>query len=91
MLAIGMASGFISPAATAPAMGTVGKERAGVAAAVLNAARQTGAALGVAIFGTLITAFHPLAAGMRMVLCLAVVVSLLAAAAWWLATPGAGD
>lgn len=91
MLAIGLASGFISPAATAPAMSTVGKESAGVAAAVLNAARQTGAALGVAIFGTLITAFQPLVAGMRIVLCLAVAVSMLAAAAWWLATAWAGD
>lgn len=91
LLAIGLASGFISPAATAPAMGTVSKDSAGVAAAVLNAARQTGAALGVAIFGSLLTAFHPLAAGMRMVLCLAVVVSMLAAAAWWLVTPRAGD
>lgn len=43
LLAIGLASGFISPAATAPALGTVTPQRAGVAAAVLNTARQAGA------------------------------------------------
>ena len=42
MLAIGLASGFVSPAATAPAMGTVDKQQAGIAGAVLNSGRQTG-------------------------------------------------
>ena len=83
MLAIGLASGFVSPAATAPAMGTVEKHRAGVAAAVLNSARQTGAALGVAIFGTLLATLHPFAVGMEAALWTAVVVSLMAASVWW--------
>jgi len=85
LLAIGLASGFVSPAATAPAMGTVEKHRAGVAAAVLNSARQTGAALGVAIFGTLIATLHPFEAGMRAALWTVVVVSIMAALIWWLA------
>lgn len=85
MLVIGLASGFVSPAATAPALGTVETNRAGVAAAVLNSARQTGAALGVAIFGTLIAAQHPFEAGMRAALWTAAVVSLIAAVAWWFA------
>ncbi|MFC3656434.1 MFS transporter [Xanthomonas hyacinthi] len=83
MLAVGLASGFISPAATAPAMGTVEKDRAGVAAAVLNSARQTGAALGVAIFGTLIAEMRTFEAGMHVVLCVSVGVSILAAMAWF--------
>lgn len=82
LLAIGLASGFVSPAATAPAMGTVEKPRAGVAAAVLNAARQTGAALGVSIFGALIAAFPVFEDGRRAVLWTAAAVALAAALAW---------
>ncbi|MCU1736816.1 MULTISPECIES: MFS transporter [unclassified Pseudomonas] len=83
MLAIGLASGFVSPAATAPALGTVEKHRAGVAAAVLNSARQTGAALGVALFGTLIAALQSFEAGMHAVLWTAAAVSLIAGFVWW--------
>jgi DHA2 family methylenomycin A resistance protein-like MFS transporter len=53
---IGLAAGCITPAATGAMMQTVEKDRAGIAAGVLNAARQSGAALGVAIFGALIAA-----------------------------------
>jgi DHA2 family methylenomycin A resistance protein-like MFS transporter len=69
-------------------MGTVDEHRAGVAAAVLNSARQTGAALGVAIFGTLIATFHSFEAGMRVALRTAVVVSLAGALVWLLALIG---
>ncbi|WP_323122249.1 MFS transporter [Burkholderia alba] len=82
MLAIGGASGFVSPAATAPAMETVDPQRAGIAAAVLNAARQAGAALGVAVFGALLAAAPDGAAGMRTVLEAAAAVAVLAALAW---------
>jgi DHA2 family methylenomycin A resistance protein-like MFS transporter len=85
LLAIGLASGFVSPAATAPAMGTVDKARAGVAAAVLNAARQTGAALGVGLFGTLIATLHPFEVGMRASLWIAAAVSVTAAMIWKIA------
>lgn len=82
MLSIGLASGFISPAATAPAMGSVDKWRAGIAAAVLNAARQLGAALGVAIFGTLMVASLRYEQGMHLVLWTAIAISLMAALVW---------
>jgi DHA2 family methylenomycin A resistance protein-like MFS transporter len=85
MVPIGLASGFISPAATAPAMGTVDKSRAGVAGAVLNSARQAGAALGVALFGTLTAALHQFEAGMHAALWVAAAISLLAATVWWFA------
>jgi DHA2 family methylenomycin A resistance protein-like MFS transporter len=91
MLLIGTASGFVSPAATAPAMGTVEAGRAGVAAAVLNAARQTGAALGVAVFGSLTAAIQPFEAGLHAALWAAVAVSLAAALVWWLALGPIGD
>ncbi|WP_175823728.1 MFS transporter [Burkholderia sp. BCC0419] len=89
MLAIGIASGFISPAATSPALGTVDRHRAGVAAAVLNAARQSGSALGVAICGACIATLQPFPVAMRVVLALAAGLSALAAATWWLTVQAA--
>ncbi|HEY2000602.1 MFS transporter [Paraburkholderia sp.] len=86
MLAIGLAAGFISPAATSPAMGTVDTHHAGVAAAVLNSARQSGAALGVAIFGGFITAVQPFASALRVALATAAVVALMTALLWWIAS-----
>lgn len=83
MLAIGLASGFVSPTATSPAMGTVEKQRGGVAAAVLNSARQTGAALGVAIFGGFMSAVHPFETAMHIALETAAAVALVAALVWW--------
>ncbi|MGC7405353.1 MFS transporter [Pandoraea pneumonica] len=83
MLAIGLASGVVSPLATAPALETVPAERAGVAAAVLNTARQAGAALGVATFGSLLGALHPFEAGLRAALALAAIVSLVMLPLWW--------
>ena len=94
MLAIGFASGFISPAATSPALGTVDRRRAGVAAAALNAARQSGSALGVAIFGACIATLQPFPAAMRVALGIATGLSALAAATWWITarpTPASGE
>ncbi|MEN2469509.1 MFS transporter [Burkholderia sp. GS2Y] len=94
MLAIGFASGFISPAATSPALGTVDRRRAGIAAAALNAARQSGSALGVAIFGACIATLQPFPAAMRVALAMATGLSALAAAIWWItarATPATGE
>ncbi|KAG8155001.1 MFS transporter [Burkholderia catarinensis] len=94
MLAIGFASGFISPAATSPALGTVDRHRAGVAAAALNAARQSGSALGVAIFGACIATLQPFPAAMRVALGIATGLSALAAATWWITArpaPATGD
>lgn len=86
MLAIGLASGFISPAATAPALGTVAPMHAGVAAATLQSARQTGAALGVAIFGALLSAPARFDLALPVALWIIVAASLTAAAGWWLLT-----
>jgi DHA2 family methylenomycin A resistance protein-like MFS transporter len=45
--------GFAVPAMTAGVLSTIDRTRSGTASAVLNAARQTGGAIGVAIFGAL--------------------------------------
>ncbi|MFD7907658.1 MFS transporter [Kitasatospora sp. NPDC059747] len=93
MVAIGLAGGFISPAATAPALSTVDKARTGIAAAALNTARQTGSALGVAAFGSLITTARPFTGGLHAVLYVIAAVSVAAAAVWaaaWRPTARAG-
>jgi len=46
--------GFAVPAMTATILSSVDRSRSGTASAVLNAARQTGGAIGVAIFGALV-------------------------------------
>ncbi|HKT93212.1 MAG TPA: hypothetical protein VJS18_13670, partial [Paraburkholderia sp.] len=55
----------------------------GIAAGVLNAARQTGAALGVAVAGAMIAGRASIGAGMRMNLLIAAVLSAAAAWTWW--------
>jgi DHA2 family methylenomycin A resistance protein-like MFS transporter len=89
MLVIGLAGGFISPAATAPALGTVDPTRAGIAAAALNTARQSGSAVGVAAFGLLITSLHPFGTALSAVLWVIALASLAAAALWALIGAGA--
>ncbi|WGS54224.1 MFS transporter [Paraburkholderia sp. D15] len=91
MLAIGMASGFISPAATSPALGTVDRQRVGIAAAVLNSARQSGSALGVAVFGTFISTAHVFQAAMNLILGIVVTLSMFAAGVWWMAARAHGS
>jgi MFS transporter, DHA2 family, methylenomycin A resistance protein len=85
--AIGFAASLAMPAATAALMATVEQERAGIAAGVLNAARQTGAALGVAVAGALLAGHVSIGAGMRANLLIAAALSALAAWTWWRAWP----
>lgn len=83
MLAVGVGGGLITPAVTGALMASVEKARAGVAAGVLNVARQTGAALGVAIFGAMISQLHPLEVGLRAALLMASILSIVAILVWW--------
>lgn len=83
--AVGLAASLITPAATAAMMASVEQRQAGIAAGVLNAARQTGALLGVALSGTLI-ARQNLAAmseGMQSGFLIAGVLCVCAGAIWW--------
>jgi DHA2 family methylenomycin A resistance protein-like MFS transporter len=83
MPAIGFCAGLITPLATTALMNSVDKTRAGIAAGVLNSARQTGAALGVALFGAMLAACHPFENGMRVALCMGAFISAFAALVWW--------
>ena len=51
MLLLGGGIGLIVPAMTSALLGTVDKSRSGIASGVLNASRQAGSVVGVALFG----------------------------------------
>jgi MFS transporter, DHA2 family, methylenomycin A resistance protein len=52
----GFGIAFTMPAATAATIAAAPAERAGIASGVLNAGRQVGGAIGVALLGTLVSA-----------------------------------
>lgn len=81
--AIGLAASLITPATTATLMSAVEDRRAGIAAGVLNAARQVGAALGVAGCGTLVATNHAIGRGMHVSAMAAGAFSIAAAVLWW--------
>ncbi len=66
---------------TATPLSSVEKKRSGVAAGALNAARQTGSMIGVALFGSLVGQGDRFIAGTHEALIVSAVVLLLAASA----------
>jgi DHA2 family methylenomycin A resistance protein-like MFS transporter len=74
------------PAMTAAVVGTAGRENAGVASGVLNAARQAGGALGVAVLGSLLAATSHVALSLRVPLAVATAGYLVAIWLAWIAT-----
>jgi DHA2 family methylenomycin A resistance protein-like MFS transporter len=54
LIAAGFGMAFTMPAATAATIESAPAEHAGIASGVLNAARQAGGAIGVALLGTLL-------------------------------------
>jgi DHA2 family methylenomycin A resistance protein-like MFS transporter len=54
LTALGAAAGSIIPVITSELLGSVERSRSGVAAGTLNTLRQTGSAIGVALFGSLL-------------------------------------
>lgn len=80
--AVGFGSGVITPAVTAAVMTAVETSRAGIAAGVLNACRQSGSAFGVAAFGALMSTARTPGQGVLMAALLAIGLSLAAAACW---------
>ena len=86
----GLGLGLLTPAVVAAAMGAVQADRAGLAAAVNNTARQAGGAIGIAVSGAVagsptragfVHAFHGVALG-------AAALYVAAAALAWAAVPG---
>ncbi|MGF6510634.1 MFS family permease [Paraburkholderia sp. 32] len=83
LTAVGFGSGVITPAVTAAVMTAVDTGRAGVAAGVLNASRQSGSAFAVAAFGALMSTAWAPGQGVLMATLFAIGLSLGAAACWW--------
>jgi DHA2 family methylenomycin A resistance protein-like MFS transporter len=65
LLAIGAGLGLLVPPLTSTLLGSVEKARSGIAAGVLNATRQTGSVIGVALFGSLIGRVNAFIPGAR--------------------------
>jgi MFS family permease len=74
------------PAMTAVVVGAAGPEHAGVASGILNAARQSGGALGVALLGSLLGSGHALS--LHVPLAVAAGGYLVALALAWIAIRG---
>jgi DHA2 family methylenomycin A resistance protein-like MFS transporter len=80
MIAISGGLGLLVPPLTSTLLGSVEKARSGIAAGVLNATRQTGSVLGVALFGSLIAGEGAFVDGLHLALVISAAVLLLAAA-----------
>ncbi|WP_308249831.1 MFS transporter [Sphaerisporangium fuscum] len=81
MIPVGLGGPLIMPPLTARLLDSVPVHRAGVAAGILNTARQIGGALAVAVFGALLARHATFLNGLRTSLLIAVVVLLATAAA----------
>ncbi|WP_424250379.1 MFS transporter [Collimonas pratensis] len=83
--------GLAVPAMTTSILSGVEKSRAGTASAVLNTARQVGGAVGVAVFGALVSdgVAGDMSSGVRIALATATVLLLMAAGLGYLVKPKA--
>jgi len=81
MIALGAGLGLLVPPLTSALLGSVEKARSGIAAGVLNATRQTGSVIGVALFGSLVGQAKAFIPGTRESLMISAVLLIGAAAA----------
>ena len=78
LMAIGFGMAFNMPAMTTTCIEAAPRERSSIASAVLNAGRQTGSALGVALLGSLVGSRSSFVPGMHLALVIAGAMFLLA-------------
>lgn len=90
MIAISGGLGLLVPPLTSTLLGSVEKARSGIAAGVLNATRQTGSVLGVALFGSLVASEGAFVSGLHVSLVVSAAVLLLAAAVIGVGAPARG-
>jgi DHA2 family methylenomycin A resistance protein-like MFS transporter len=83
LVAVSAGLGLLVPPLTSTLLGSVEKARAGIASGVLNATRQTGSVLGVALFGSLISQAGAFMSGMHDALIISAAVLLVAVAVIW--------
>jgi MFS transporter, DHA2 family, methylenomycin A resistance protein len=72
LAALGAAAGSIIPVITSELLGSVERTRSGVAAGTLNTLRQTGSAIGVALFGSLLAGHSGFISGVHASLAITV-------------------
>ncbi len=87
MIAMSGGLGLLVPPLTSALRGSVDRSRSGIAAGVLNATRQTGSVLGVALFGSLAGQTGAFMTGLHASLAISAIVLLAAAAAILFGTP----
>jgi MFS transporter, DHA2 family, methylenomycin A resistance protein len=80
MIAAGSGMALTMPAATSAVMESAPPDRGGIASGVINAARQAGGVLGVAVLGSLVSVSSAFVGGMRIGLVIAACAFLLGAA-----------
>ena len=85
LMAIGGGLGLLVPPLTSALLGSVEKAQSGIAAAVLNATRQTGSVIGVALFGAIVGQADHFMAGTYTVLLICI--ALLIGSACVIAVP----
>jgi len=79
LFAIGAGLGLLVPPLTSTLLGSVEKARSGIAAGVLNATRQTGSVIGVALFGSLVGREDAFISGVRTALIISIILLIGAA------------
>jgi MFS transporter, DHA2 family, methylenomycin A resistance protein len=81
LLAMGAGLGLLVPPLTSTLLGSVEKTRSGLAAGVLNSARQTGSVVGVALFGSFVAQANAFIDGARQAFVISAVLLVGAAIA----------
>jgi len=89
-IAISGGLGLLVPPLTSTLLGSVEKARSGIAAGVLNATRQTGSVLGVALFGSLVASDRAFMTGLHLSLVVSAAVLLIAAGVIGIGAPPRG-
>ena len=77
LLGIGAGVPLILPPVTSVLLASVDRSQVGLASATLNAGRQIGAAAGVAVLGSLLSASHNFVAGFRVAMIISGVSSII--------------
>ncbi len=78
LIALGGGVGLLVPPLTSTMLGSVAKQYSGVASGVLNAMRQTGSVLGVALFGSLLGAPGGFMPGLKAALTISAALAVTA-------------
>jgi DHA2 family methylenomycin A resistance protein-like MFS transporter len=90
LIIIGAGLGLLVPPLTSTLLGSVDKSRSGIAAGVLNATRQTGSVLGVALFGSFIGQAEEFISGAHAALMISTGLLLAAGILIWRGVSKAG-